>query len=61
MTGEPKPMQDMTDDELAGLGWVYVARNAEGKAAAVTGDDTDAREIIMEWLGKGYTVARLFE
>ncbi len=54
-------MKDKTDDELALLGWSYVARDAEGKVAACTGDDmSDLKEQIMEWLGEGYTVAKLF-
>lgn len=53
-------MMDKTDDELALLGWTYVARDAEGKVAGVTGDYADTKEQIMEWLGEGYTVAKLF-
>ncbi|MGB1266342.1 MAG: hypothetical protein ACPG6L_11525 [Nereida ignava] len=55
-------MQDKTDDELAALGWSYVARDHMGKVAAVNGDDSsDLREQIMEWLGEGWTVSKLFE
>ena len=55
-------MKDKTDDELAALGWSYVARDPMGKVAACSADDSsDLKEQKMEWLGEGWTVSRLFE
>lgn len=55
-------MRNKTDDELALLGWGWVARDAEGKVAAVTSrDDSDNREQIMWWLSEGHTVTQLFK
>jgi hypothetical protein len=55
-------MINKPDDELAELGWLYVARNHLGNVASVTSeDDADHVELIMEWLSYGYTVAKLFK
>lgn len=54
-------MRDKTDEELAELGWTWVARDASGKVFAVTSrNDSDHRETIMEWLAEGCTVSQLF-
>jgi hypothetical protein len=55
-------MIDATDDELATVGWKWVARDHLGNVAAVTSsEDSDAKEQIMEWLSAGYNVAQLFQ
>jgi hypothetical protein len=55
-------MIDKTDDELADLGWLYVARDHLSNAVAVTSkDDTDYAAQVIEWLGEGYTVTQLFK
>ena len=47
-------MIDKTDDELADLGWDYVARDHLGNVAAVTSaDDSDHLQTISEWLNAG--------
>lgn len=54
-------MRDMTDEQLANLGWKWVARDHLGKVAALTGEDNaDHKEQIMAWLAEGYTVNQLF-
>jgi hypothetical protein len=58
----PFDMIDKTDDELADLGWLYVARDHLSNAVAVTSkDDTDYAAQVIEWLGEGYTVTQLFK
>ena len=55
-------MQNLTDEQLAQLGWKWVARDHNGKVVSLTSDDnSDHKEQIMEWLGEGYTVAQIFE
>lgn len=57
-----RTMRYKTDDELALLGWDWVARDATGKVAAITSkDDSDAKEQIMGWLADGHTVTQLFK
>ena len=54
-------MLNKTDEELAALGWRYVARKPNGDLAAVLGsvDDTETRSQIIEWLDDDYTVRKL--
>jgi hypothetical protein len=55
-------MKNKTNDELAELGWAYVARDHMREVAALTtGHGSDLKEQIMEWLGEGWTVSKLFE